>query len=169
MYHTRQAALFAGVQAQLIASIPANQPPTSLLKALSFFSYGGLVLNIGAALSSMSLIDSLGHIPEEFWRSGAKPRPTAEPENDVDKPSDFDLLKSHGGSSSIGQNYMHCQILLIFGAYCLLLQIALLAWSKSTSSIVSAFITVCLFWVCLVYPGQIIFSILRGIIAGLRG
>jgi len=158
------AALFAGVQGQLISSVPPDET-TPLLKALSFFSYGGLVLSVGASLSAMSLIDSLGHIPEEFCRLDPKQRPLIAELKDR---SDFELLKSHGGSSSMSKNHMHCHISLILGTYSLLLQTALLAWIKSGSNVVFAFVSVCLFWVCLLYPGQIILAFFRGIVEGYR-
>jgi len=158
------AALFAGVQGQLISSIPSDQT-TPLSKALNFFSYGGLVLSVGASLSAMSLIDSLGHIPEQYWRLGPKGQQVAELQANH---SDFELLECHGGSSSMKKTYTHCQISLIFGAYSLLLQIALLAWVKLGSDVVFAFTVVCLFWVCLLYPGEIIFAFFQGIVRGYR-
>lgn len=160
-----QAGLFAGVQAQLISSIPTDET-TPLINALTFFSYGGLVLSIGASLSAMSLIDVLGHIPEEFSRL-AQQHPIAELKGRPD--SDFELLESHGGSPSMKKNYDHCHISLIFGAYSLLLQIALLAWLRSGSVVVFAFVTICLFWVCLLYPGQLVFAFFQGVVTGYRG
>lgn len=64
-----QAALFAGLQGQLLSSIP-NDKATPLLKAFHLVGYGGLVavLNIGASLSAMSFFDLLGEVPEQFWR-----------------------------------------------------------------------------------------------------
>jgi hypothetical protein len=136
---------------------------TPLLKALSFFSYGGLVFSVGASLSAMSLIDLLGHVPEEFSRLRPQPPPITELQN-----SDFELLESHGGSPSVKKNYKHCHISLILGAYSLLLQIALIAWLKSGSKVVFAFVAICLLWVCLLYPGQLIFAFFRGMVTGYR-
>ena len=124
------------------------------------------MLSVGASLSAMSLIDSLGHVPEEFCRLGPQ-RPLIIA--DLKDHSDFELLKSHGGSSSMSKNHMHCHISLILGTYSLLLQIALLAWIKSGSNVVFAFVSLCLFWVCLLYPGQLILAFLRGIVESYRG
>jgi hypothetical protein len=139
-----------------------------MLKALNFFSYGGLVLSVGASLSAMSIIDSLGHVPEQYWRLGQQRHGQLVAELQSNQ-SDFELLEQHGGSSSVRKTYTHCQISLILGAYSLLLQIALLAWVKLGSEVVFAFTVVCLFWVCLLYPGQIIFVFFRGIVRGYRG
>lgn len=136
-----------------------------MLKALNIFSYGGIVLNVGASLSAMFLIDLLGHLPEQYWRLGQQRhgQPVAELQGNQ---SDFELLEHHGSSSRVRKTYAHCQISLILGVSSLLLQIALLAWVKLGSDVVFAFTVVCLFWVCLLYPGQIIFDVFWGIVKG---
>ena len=150
-----QAALFAGLQGQLLSSIP-NDKATPLLKVLHLFGYGGLVLNIGASLSAMYLLDVLGEVPEQFWRLSQQPELLNK------EHSDFDLLKSYGGSSKMSNIYTHCHISLIVGASSLLLEIALLAWLNSDSVAIFVLIIVSLFWVCLLYPGQIVFAFFTG-------
>ena len=63
--------------------------------------------------------------------------------------------------------YMHCRISMIVGAYSLLLQIALLAWINSDSVAIFVLIILCLFWVCLLYPGYIVFAFFRGFFRGI--
>jgi Flp pilus assembly protein TadB len=133
-----------------------------LLKALHLFGYGGLVLSIGASLSAMFLLDLLAEVPEQSWRL------SQQPELELDKEhSDFDLLKSYGGSSGMSNVYTHCHISLIAGAYCLLLHIALLVWLNSDSVVIFVLVIVCLFWVCLLYPGHIVFAFFRGFFRGI--
>ncbi|KAF8237522.1 hypothetical protein L208DRAFT_1375582 [Tricholoma matsutake] len=130
-----QAALFAGLQGQLRSSIPSDHTTPSMLKALNIFSYGGIVLNVGASLSAMFLIDLLGHLPEQYWRLGQQRhgQPVAELQGNQ---SDFELLEHHGSSSRVRKTYAHCQISLI------------LAWVKLGSDVVFAFTVIIfdVFW-----------------------
>ena len=162
-----QAALFVGIQTQLISSIP-NAGTTSrgtipLVNALSLFSYAGFLFNVCASLSAMRLLDYLGEIPEQFWRQSPKnsssgTRPPPEPNK---RYMDFRLLQSYGGNSSMSLTYWQCHASLLLGTYCMFLQIALVAWIKLESVVVFAAVVVCLFFVSLAYPGQIIFVVVR--------
>ena len=157
-----QAALFAGIQAQLLSGIPTDQV-TPLIRALTFFSYAGLAFSIGASMSAMYLLDFLGEVPEQYWRSDIKVEPL------LRKQSDFQLLKSHGGDRKIPGTYFHCHIWLMLGALSLLLQIALLAWLKSDSRVVFVFVMICLIWVFLCYPGIVIIALFRALFKGIVG
>ncbi|KAJ7668010.1 hypothetical protein B0H17DRAFT_1210164 [Mycena rosella] len=55
--------LFAGIQAQLLSGIPPEPLPTPsppVIPTLLLVSYGGLSVNVGAALSAMVFINIVG-------------------------------------------------------------------------------------------------------------
>ncbi|KAF8810986.1 hypothetical protein BYT27DRAFT_7134435 [Phlegmacium glaucopus] len=151
------AALFAGVQASLLSVMPDDT--TKLTHTLILFAYAGLAFNIGASLSAMSLLDLLGAVPEQFWRM-ASPGQTSTPEEPDQGKSDFGFLISCGGYRGMGYVYAHCHISLVFGAFCLILQLALFAHHKSESTAVFVlFIIVCLWSIILTYPGLMIYNL----------
>ena len=84
----------------------------------------------------------------------------------VDQGAPFNHTQmSHGGDPNMNQIQVHCHLWLILGASSLLLQIALLAWLKSQSTVVFVFVTICLIWVFLPFPGGD-HSILSGDVQG---
>lgn len=121
----------------------------------------------------MGLLDYLGEVPEQFWRKSLKnsvPPVITTPVALDSKETDFQLLKSHGGNPKMHTSYIHCHISLIFGAYCLVLQMALLAWLKSESTAVLAvFIIICSLSIVTTYPGQMVIEFFSGIVAGFSG
>ncbi|KDR74428.1 hypothetical protein GALMADRAFT_584421 [Galerina marginata CBS 339.88] len=154
------AALFAGIQAQLLSGIPDNTD-TPLVNALILFSYAGLLLSIGASLSAMGLLDFLGEIPERSRQS--------EPQSNIAIPTSttshtLEPLISYGADPKMRTSYDHCQATLIIGAFCLVVQIALLAWLKSQSvAVFVVIIVVCFLSVVTTHPGQTVLAVLSGI------
>lgn len=166
--HDIKAALFVGVQAQLLSSIPAENTP--LINTLTFFSYAGLVLNIGASLSAMNLVGYLGEVPEQYWRKSLKTPSFIAPSEPDPSQDGFQLLASYGGYSKMRAAYNHSFRSLICGTCCLIVQITLLAWLKLESVVVFALlIIICSLSVMTTYPGQFVVAFVSGLYEGLFG
>lgn len=116
---TTQSTLFAGVQAQLLSGIPAKPSPKisqALIRTLQFASYGGLAINISAALAAILFISFANMIPAE--------REDITQTNGADDVIE-DLLRQ---ASKLRLDFIG---LTCVGTYFVLLQISLLAWTST--------------------------------------
>jgi len=163
-------ALFAGIQAQLLSSIPSSPTdsvPQGLINALQFFTYVGLAANIGAALAAMVFLDLMGECFLRFKLSthtGTGMRP-----GDAWTYSLPDLrdLSRRGAPDGLELSFYHCIISVIIGSCCLLLQVILLAWVKinetATNPAVFAITVVMVSWAFLPFPRFIVYRFFVGL------
>ncbi|KAJ6582924.1 hypothetical protein DFH09DRAFT_1029317 [Mycena vulgaris] len=176
--------LFAGIQAQLLSGIPSAPSPTApqaVINALLLVSYGGLSVNVGAALSAMLFLDISGEAPEAFRRL----RATASQASGRRSPSShtgsitstrtavdtgLGLLLNYGSPRSLQFAWYHCVASTIFGTFSILLQICLLAWINLASQVSGVFVVVvlALFWAALPLPGLLLYNFCVGFITSLR-
>ncbi|KAJ7778083.1 hypothetical protein B0H16DRAFT_1502159 [Mycena metata] len=127
--------LFAGIQAQLLSGTPSEPSPTAsqaVIRALQLVSYGGLAVNVGAALSAMLFLDIVGEAPERFRRwsknppsspSRSAPRRTASELADDKFLAGLELLIVYGSPRSIQFAWYHCVASTLFGTLSILIQI----------------------------------------------
>ncbi|KAJ7031999.1 hypothetical protein C8F04DRAFT_1108866 [Mycena alexandri] len=172
--------LFAGIQAQLLSGTPSEPSPTAsqaVIRALQLASYGGLSVNVGAALSSMLFLDIVGEGPKRYRRWSKKPqssqpvaRNTASELADDKFLAGLTLLVMHGSPRSLHFAWYHCVASTVFGTISVLIQISLLAWinlSSQDSSIFAA-VVLALFWAALPVPGFLIYNFFVGCMDGVR-
>ncbi|KAJ7185791.1 hypothetical protein C8R46DRAFT_386376 [Mycena filopes] len=171
-------ALFAGIQAQLLSGTP-SEPSSSaspgVIRALQLVSYGGLVVNVGAALSGMLFLDIVGEAPERFRRRKEKLKLQASsasefPDADNAFTAGIELLLAYGSPRSLQFAWYHCIASTVFGTLSVLLQISLLAWINVSSQESGVFVAVvlALIWAALPLPGFIIYNFFVGCWAGVR-
>ncbi|KAJ6557943.1 hypothetical protein B0H19DRAFT_1261520 [Mycena capillaripes] len=166
--------LFAGIQAQLLSSMPFAPSPTAskaVIKALLLTGYGGLVVNVGAALSGMIFLDIAGEAPEAFRRS--KSRITTMRQVSItngDKPiGGLEQLLLYGSPRTLQFAWYHCVVSTLFGAFSILIQISLLAWINiSSHSEIFVFVVLALIWAALPLPVFLIYNFCVGFVTSLK-
>ncbi|KAJ7741929.1 hypothetical protein DFH07DRAFT_837005 [Mycena maculata] len=174
--------LFAGIQAQLLSGLPSAPSPAAsegIFHALLLVSYGGLAVNVGAALSAMIFLDVAGEAPEAFRRlktgitsqENQRRFQEAASSGGIASITGLELLVLHGSPRSLQFAWYHCVSSTILGTFLILLQISFLAWINIASQVSSIFVVVvlALFWAALPLPGYLIYNFGVGFIAGLQG
>ncbi|KAJ7163684.1 hypothetical protein C8R46DRAFT_318713 [Mycena filopes] len=174
-----QTSLFAGIQAQLLSGTP-SEPSSSasqgIIRALQLVSYGGLAVNVGAALSALLFLDIVGEAPERFrrWKRKAQSSPQAARAAslaDANRTSaGLELLLAYGVPRSLQLAWYHCVVSTVFGTLSVLLQISFLAWINLSpqDSGVAVAVLLALFWAGLPLPGFLLFNFFKGCCAGVR-
>ncbi|KAJ7634586.1 hypothetical protein FB45DRAFT_1056595 [Roridomyces roridus] len=172
------ATLFAGVQAQLLSGIPSDPSPDApppLIHALLLVSYGGLAMNVGAALSGMIFLDIAGEVPEAYrsLRTDADGSKILRTQSASSTPATgLDLLIVHGSPRSIQMAWYHCIFSTVCGTFSVLLQISFLAWiniaSRAQVSGIFVVVVLAVFWAALPLPGFYVFGFISGCIEGFK-
>ncbi|KAJ7269628.1 hypothetical protein C8J57DRAFT_1066650 [Mycena rebaudengoi] len=174
-------ALFAGIQTQLLSGIPTDPPENtsrSLITTLTLVSYGGLSINVGAALSAMIFLDIAGEAPEAFRRlqqkkqstmTGASSQLRSSASTDPERfARGLKVLVLHGSPRTLQLAWYHCISSTILGTFSILLQISFLAWINIPQRGVFAVTVLALFWASLPLPGFLIYRFLSGLVAGVK-
>ncbi|EJD54559.1 hypothetical protein AURDEDRAFT_156342 [Auricularia subglabra TFB-10046 SS5] len=156
--------LFAGVQSQLIASLP-NDDHRGFDVALRFFAYGGLFLNLGDTLSAVLLLVAITSLPlsarylyvscqhsfprQMFRLDGSDPAREAGDLQDIllKRDSDTQLLRAFGIARGWATIMNHCILSFILGCVFTFIQVALTVWIAERVLAAALFLPLALFGV----------------------
>jgi len=150
--HITQTALLAGTEAQLIGSLADHGPEhTAADAAVRFFAYSGLLLNIGATLSTILLLIAVASLPiaaRQIYISCSHGYPRKIHNGQASHVSELNkrLLEGHGETYLLrafgiakGWSFMlrHCMACFMGGVTCTFLHITINLW-LSESTVVAA-------------------------------
>ncbi|RDB21880.1 hypothetical protein Hypma_010997 [Hypsizygus marmoreus] len=147
-------ALLAGVEAQLLGSLPdrVEHPPASDT-ALRFFAYTGLLLNLGATLSAILLLIAVASLPttaRQIYMSCSHSYPRKIFHNHSHHINELNnrMLEGHGETYILrafgiarGWSFLlrHCVFCFMAGCICVFLHLSIGLW-LSESTLVAAII-----------------------------
>jgi len=147
-----QTALLAGTEAQLISSLAPPTPDTTAANtALRFFAYSGLLLNLGATLSTILLLIAVASLPtaaRQIYVSCAHSYPRKVFQGHSSHVSELNkrLVQGYGETYVLrafgiarGWSFMlrHCIACFMGGVMCTFMHISINVW-LSESTVVAA-------------------------------
>ncbi|EJD54558.1 hypothetical protein AURDEDRAFT_110147 [Auricularia subglabra TFB-10046 SS5] len=159
--------LFAGVQSQLLSSLPEDGGRSSDV-ALRFFAYGGLFLNLGGTLSAVLLLLAITSVPvaarhiyvackHSYPRQMFRPHPnSADPAREsgeiqellMHHDGDMRLLRAFGLARGWDLILNHCIASFILGCVFTFVQITFTAWIAERTLAAALILPTALFGVC---------------------